>query len=334
MAFKIPSGAVRRMDLPGLVVEDGDNFNKFAAFKILPPFEVLANQGSITRLLAKNFVKNPETDRPRRAAYKEINNEAGVTTWSVKEHGLKTFVDDEDGEELGDMNAAIDGGGLAVGRGLARRYEYEVASLIWGTGGETTWTASGSTGLTVSNAWNTSSGTPISDVNVGKDKFALKCPFPPNTLIIHEARVRNLFMCTQWQNQFKGFSADMIGDPSEAMLKSAFKVDNIIIVGAKQDTANETAAMSLGEIWSQSYAALAYISTARPDQSPQLGRSLIKVPQRTPTGRKLTGPEAMAGALQMWTKENENPPGENIYGRWKRSAKILDTSCYFLFKSV
>jgi len=111
------------------------------------------------------------------------------------------------------------------------------------------------TDITPSNLWDTSSGTPRSDVDVGKATILAATGFVANTLTMSYPVFLALRKSADVRDQFKYTSADSI---DEAMLAKYFGVDNLFVAKAVYNTAKQGSAMA-GSLILGKNALLSYI---------------------------------------------------------------------------
>lgn len=268
-----PSGATFRPHLAQYVVEHQRLREAYAAPRILPYLDVDTEAGIFYRVPATTTSRLPNVAYNAKSGFNRDDFEMEEDTFATKSYGFEGVLTDKDRARYGDAAAGESGVAAMTADIVMANQEKRCADAIFN---ETTFPASGTTGVTVSNAWSSSSGTPITDVNVGRRvKQSLVGP-EPNALIIHYKTLCDLATNAQIIDRLKAISSIVEnGMLSVQQLQQVFAIPNVIVVGMNAyNTADKGVTASLSGLWATGYAMLCYIADGDPRMSPQIGRTL------------------------------------------------------------
>ena len=99
-----------------------------------------------------------------------------------------------------------------------------------------------------------------------------------NAMVLSKVAARYMWRTAQVRDRLTqnyGANGMIPLEPTEAALAAAFGLDEVIIAGVKQNTAQPGATDAFSSIWSDSYALLFAKNTERILRNPQLGRTFV-----------------------------------------------------------
>lgn len=324
----------RREDLAGALYTAKPNQN-YVATQILPPFPVTSREGRLHKVNMRHAMRLQKTKRATGSGFVRVSTPLAKDTFACEERGAEEPVDrvnkglyrgSLDQEEV----AAITAHAI-----VAIDHEKDVADALFN---ETTFPASSTTGLTVSNAWSVAaSGTPISDVAVCKKNIRTKVGSAKFVLLANINVVEAAWRCAQITarilQSYPGMKGTIEGDPNLDILASILGVSKIICPDCMYNSAAEGATPTMAQIWSDTYAFVAAISDERVLMTPQLGRTFYdsNVFERD-LEAALGGPVDDRFLVEMYPEDKVD--SDVVRVREFTDEVILDTSAGNLLKSV
>jgi hypothetical protein len=322
-----------RQDLVGALYSTAPS-QKYAALDILPPMPVYAKDGRYHKVSSGKAYRLVGAKRAPGAPYARVATPIDSATFLCEERGIEESVDRA---EKAIYRSVLDQDQVAATTAynvLSIAHESDVAAAIFN---ETTFPASGTTGLTVSTAWsNASSSTPIADLNAGKNAISAKVGDGSYVLLANDRVVRNLWASSNVRNQIKDVYGRYIeGNPNLETLAAVLGVNRIIEAPAIYNTAVAGATPSMSRIWSDTYAFLARVSNERMLREPQLGRTFVlnNVLDRSDAAALDVGAQ-LDDRLLVEMYRDDTRRSDVVRCIEYTDEVIMDSSCGFLFKSV
>lgn len=322
-----------RQDLLGALYSSAPRQN-YVAMEILPKLQAFAREGRFLKVLSGKAYRLVKSKRASGAGFSRVSTPLDSSTFLCEERGIEEPVDR--------LNKAIYRTMIDQEQVAARTsynvmkidHEVDVKSAIFN---ETTFPASGTTGLTVSTPWSTAaSATPIADINTGKSNIFNKVGVGPVVLLANDTVIRNLWKTADVRNQMiYGYGRPIEGDPKLDILANVLGVDRIIAATARYNSANANATVSMASIWSNTYAFLARIDTADVLDAPQLGRTFVNtVVYNESQGTDVVIGDEMDPDVFMEMYKSDEIAADIVRCREFTDEVIMDSSCGFLFKTV
>jgi hypothetical protein len=332
MPFIAPAGSVLRPDLSGVITPFDMAPEGFIGLRLLPTLPVGNLDGQVPKWVAKNWFRAVSTKRAAAQGTAESILRGDVVTYRLSDYAHKVGVTVEDERMYGSAFAMEASVARLNHRKILLDVERDIAATLFN---ETNYPASGVTGTTVSQPWNSANGLPISDVQALIEKRRKATGIRPNALILTEASRLALNTNPQMMARFPG--AAMVGGRfGDDQLRAAFGVEYVLTASALQDTTADGEALSLTDVWSSTYAGVCRLPTAgEPDVgAPCLGRTLMQV-DAMPTGGEPLGTEEMS---ELSTAVDEYWDADRKV-RYIRCSKfmlpfLLNSGAFGLLKSV
>jgi hypothetical protein len=163
--------------------------------------------------------------------------------------------------------------GITSAQTVALDYEADVAAACFNTS-----TFTGATSFLTCTPWSEpAAATPVQDVNTGRSAAENKGVML-NAMVLSRVAARNLWNTAQVRDRLQltyGTNGIVPIEPTEAALAAVFALDEVVIAGVKQNTAQPGATDAYSSVWSDSYALLFAKNTERVLRSPQLGRTFV-----------------------------------------------------------
>ncbi len=322
MPVNVQTLSVLRQDLRDVYNNSPREF-KFLASVLLPERSVNKRKGSFPVVPRAAHLKHQNTEAARHA-------EASVSAFGLDEDDFKvtsfrhkSLVLRKDAEDLEGFMGLEEEATLHTRMAIDIDIERRVASGVFS---ETRFTPSGNTGVTLSNEWDDpTNGTPVTDIADGIVKFVAQNGVMPNALVI---TFYTWVMGLSRNNQVRGALTDMYGAVKDAIipldrLAVVLGVARIIIADGDlvYNTANENAAPSYSNIYSDEYALLTRIapSGGTMSQGPVLGYTMA-----------LDG----GRSLEITSWNQNDPAGTWVHSERQIQLKFMDNAPGYLFKNV
>jgi len=247
----------------------------FIAQRLLPVFESAVQCAGFPRITVKSLLQNRESRRAPRAGYNRGDYTFEGDTFTTENHGVEELVDDDEARMYANYFDVELLAAVRARDALLRNQEKRAADLIFNA---TTWTGAALT-TAVTNEWDKnhlSDAVPIADVNAACLKVYEGTGLWPNALVINRKVFRNLRTLDEIKEAIASTGAGSqtrARDITVEQLAAVFDLDYILVAGGSKDTANESAALSVAQIWSDEYAMVCRICTTADLIEPGLGRT-------------------------------------------------------------
>lgn len=325
----MPKQAITRYDLSAPVSEFDLRANRmgFIGPRVLRPRLVGLAAADVGKIPLKELLHrySASTKRGPGSGYSRGDFEFDKYDYSTEEHGVEEPMSDATLALYRDM---LDAENIHADRALDRllgAYEYEVASTIYNT---TTWNGAGLT-TAITNEWDDhASATPIDDVMAAKEKVIAGCGLEPNALVLNSLQYDHLANCAQIVDRVK-YTARADQQSMLAAVADVVGVEQIIVAGGLQNTANPQQTASVGRIWSGEYAMVCRVAVTDDPQEPCIGRTFIW----TGDGPGSPGTdEELAAVVEEYREESVR--GSVIRARNNRGIKIMYAAAGHLLSNV
>jgi hypothetical protein len=251
----------------------------FVGYRVLPVLEVQRSAGTFGRIPLEQLLKKADVKRHSRSGYPRGDWEFEQESFATLEYGFEEPVDDRDSALYADFfDAEMVSASIARDQVL-RAAEARIAALVFNT---TTWTgASLTTAVAAGKEWGTTAttaanATPIDDVEAAVVKVYDGTGMWPNSLIINRKVFRRLRNCDQIIDRIASQGAGSPTKPSDItaqMLAAVFDLDQVLVAGGSNNSANEGQTATPAQIWDSEYAMVARLATTNNIKEPCVGRS-------------------------------------------------------------
>lgn len=263
--------AIYRPDLGMQVMEfyEGQTMG-FIGMELMPIFPTALNAASYPVIPKEALLKLVDTSRAPRGRYNRDDWEYERGIFATSEQGYEEPVDDVE-KALFEQEAQGMAGFIATKRAwgkIMRKQEYRVANKLFN--------ASNFTAHAVTTEWDSSSSTPISDVNTGKLAFRKQCGMLPDALVISYTTFVDLKQVSEIVDRLKyTFPGIDINRMNSEQLAAVFDVPRVLVGGSVYDSAKKGQATTVADLWSYEYAALVKIGNGLDLAQPCVGRTFL-----------------------------------------------------------
>lgn len=312
------STATRRNDLGGSVemFDLAMNAAGFIGLQVFPVFEAGEDAGQFPKIKAEFYLKNRETRRAPGAPYsRPSEDDFEVDTYACKEHGTEEVADDREAKMYAnyfDYERVLTERGRAI---VMNNFERRIADKVFN--------ASSFTPTAVTNEWDDlASATPISDVEAAVQRFFNRTGLWPNALILNRMVYRNLRLVQSVKDNIKNVQSVNPADINIQHMKSAFDLEHILVAGSAKNIAAEGQDLSIAQIWSGEYAAVARIATGPDIRAACIGRTMHWAGDGSKIGT----------AIESY--RDERVRGGVIRVRMDTDEKILHDGCVELLSNI
>lgn len=224
----------------------------FVAKRCAPPIYVDKQAGNLGRISIDQLLMTPNIERAQRAGYKRGSWTFKPETYATYERGYEEVVDEVEVEIYGGYMAVEAMTMLRAKRIVLQDYEIDVASTIFNTSSFT-----GNQTFAPSAMWSArATATPRDDITTARNNVFKASGMWPNALIISEQLFNHLLMTDDITTLIKYSGKD---DPkarkiTRAALAEALNLDEIIVAGQAQNTADQGQTAALSSIWNPTMA--------------------------------------------------------------------------------
>lgn len=259
----------RRPDLADALVPFNLRANQagFVGLRLFPILEVGLQAGTYPVLQIKDLLqKRIDDTRASDGTYNRTNGKFGKDSYATDEHGMEERVDEREAKVWGEW---FDAELLAAQRArnmVLQNHEARCVALAVAATNTTS----------IGTVWtNASSATPITDVMTAKKKVRARCGLIPNVMCIEWSVFCDLQMNAQMIDRL-GSNGIRPTDPAEitaAQMAVAFQLDELIVSGGLENTANEAKDAVLSTLWDKSKAFLCVRSQSKDMREPRFGNT-------------------------------------------------------------
>lgn len=221
----------------------------------LPQVGVQTRTGQIWKMDTESLLQLPDTLRARGSGYNRIRTKMTPSTFTCEQNAIEEAVLVEDTAEFGEFFAGEMSASIRCRDIVLRARENRVASALFN---ETTFPASGTTGLTVGTAWTNAAATPAANVNtvatfiynktgITKDQLSLIVPYESLQL---------LSFVTDYITKMKLDVSEMGADVSAQQAAKYFGVKEVLVGRMTYNNAKDNQTAVPTAIWNKNYAFL------------------------------------------------------------------------------
>lgn len=245
----------------------------YVATEIMPSFQVGKASGTFSVIALKSLLANADADTKRTSTggYNRGDYSFEERSFQTKENGWEEPVDSREKNMYSSFFDLEQVAALRAWEHVLNSLERRViqaAVTDTVTAGQTT--AAGA-------VWtNTSSATPIVDVNSASEAVWLRTGLWPDTLVLTRRAFRALRLTDDVINAVQAAGAGESAEQKKvtaAMLAEVFDVEKVVVADAIKNTANRGQAVSIGSVFPENQALLCKSASSNDFKEPCLGRT-------------------------------------------------------------
>lgn len=239
----------------------------FVGQRVMPVIDVASQAGNYGVIPIEQLLQNRETKRSPGGGYNRGQFKFTPASYATQEHGVEEPVDDRESAMYRNYFDSEVIATLRCQRAIIENQEKRVAAKVFNT--------STYTPTNVSTAWsNYANATPLNDIEGRVQAVWAASGLWPNAIVFNRKVFRNLRLCAQIIDRLKyqGFVDVRAENITTQALASLFDIPNVLVAGGSQNSANEGAAASISQIWSDSYVWIGRIATTQDVREPCVGR--------------------------------------------------------------
>lgn len=220
----------------------------FIAKRAAPPIYLNKQAGNLGRIPLAQLLQRPEISRAPRANYKRGSWTFLPEVYGTYERGYEELVDGVEVEIYGSYMSVEAMTALRAKRIVRQDYEIDCASTMFNTG---TFTGASLTAA-ATNQWSSrATATPRDDVTNARNQVFKNSGMWPNAIILSRQLFNHLVNTDDLTTLIKYSGHD---DPkarkfTEAAVAEALNVDELIIAGQAENTADEGQTATISSIW-------------------------------------------------------------------------------------
>lgn len=236
------SGGVVRHDLETVYREHAGGLEQFAAMQIAPPIFMPATKGIYQREAVESILGRAGATARRQRGQDPARTDFAYEdrAYNLIEYANSREIDEQDREDFQHVEDLEQNAVRRVAEMNLREYEFDAAAAMFNTTdyavvAEATFDPATDRGVTVANKWDTSSGTPVDDVELAKLAVRSKIGVEPDAIAMTRAALVALSNNT---NVVGRISPTLIpsGQLSVDLIRSIFLVDHVFILDAHYAT--------------------------------------------------------------------------------------------------
>lgn len=244
----------------------------FIAQLVCPVMDVAKASGNFGIIPIEQLLQNRDTQRAPGSGYQRGKYTFKPATFATAEHGAEEPVDDNEAELY---RSYFDVEQIAAARALdavLRGLEQRVAALYFSTA-----TFTGALTVAAASTYlkaNWATATPIDDVETAVQQVWANSGLWPTSLILDRHVYRNMRNCQQIIDRVKysGFINPTAKDITPNVLAEVFDLQEVIVAGEGQNSADEGQAASISTIWDKTKMMVARIDRSKDFRRPTVGR--------------------------------------------------------------
>ena len=302
----------------------------FVGAQLLPtmPQGLAADNFGVVTLKSLAANSSDTTLRVAGTGYSRGRYEFTADTYSCKDHGMEEILDDSEARRYLNYFVAEQ---VATRRLIHKILTARERRTINAVLDVSYYSGDASLNQTKGNgAWSSASSTPIADVEGAVRKVRDNTGVTPNALVINWKTFRTLRQHAEVAAKISSVGAgrpETARDITVEMLKAVFDIDNILVAGAMQNTANPAVDPVMADIW-PNHAFVTKIATSQDMMEPCIGRCFHW------TGDNKTGSNDSGIDGYVETYREEQIRSEVIRARHNTDEKILYKDLACLISSV
>lgn len=240
----------------------------FIGHRVLPVIEVDAAAGTYGVIPLEQLLQTRETRRTN-GGYSRGEWTFDDAAYITQEHGHEEPVSDKYSKIYA---AYFNSEMIAAQRAydiVLRNAELRAANLLFN--------AATFTPTPVTVEWSVAATcTPMTDIEAAIQRVWNRCGIWPNTLVINKKVFRNLRHAASIIDRLKYSGRDDVkaDNITASMLAELFGIDNVLVAGSAQNTANVGQTAAISSIWSDEYAMVTRVEDGMDMATPCIGRTV------------------------------------------------------------
>jgi len=315
----MPSTAITRFELGMLFSEFDAAMNRqgFIGTRALRPVPVAVQAANIGKIELEALLRTPDDNVAPGGGYKGDDVEMASFSYATEEHGRRAAISDR---LLAIFREIFDAESIHAARLVdivARNFEIACATLLYDTA---VWT-----GAALTTAWthevdDHTNAVPIDGIEAARQKILDGSGLAPNSLICNRKQFWHMCNCAQVVDRLKYSGVD---DPKKlntsTILAELFGLEQVLVAGGLDNSANPGQTAVPGAIWSDEYMMLARCAMTPDPQEPCVARAFCWSED---------GPGA-PGADEDMAVIVEEYRAENVRGSELRARTDYDTAAMY-----
>lgn len=243
----------------------------FIATRVLTPVDVPVQAGNFGLIPIEQLLQKRNTERAPGGGYNRSNWNFSPGKFSTKENGLEEPIDDREAKMYANYFSAEQVGAMRARDGVMRNMETRVVGLLTDT--TNTFLSGSNLSGPVATSWKTAAtATGTADSVKARTAIYNNCGLIANCCVIGWNAWQNLTQQADILSRIKFSGIDDPKDITNQMIASLFQVDQVIVAGAQNNTANEGQKVSLSGIWSDDKVGFYVTSDSEDFKDPCVGR--------------------------------------------------------------
>lgn len=265
--------SVPRMDLAKAFMEYILTQDRFVGLKALPLIKSMLMAATFPAITRESTTRIINTKRAPGTGYSRDGFDTKDIAFACEENGLEGPLDDKQRKLYEKDFDAEFVTVKTVGDKLLLSQEVRAAAVAFSTA-----TFTGAALFTDVSAapWGTVGSDVIGQIKTAREKVRQNSGIEPNALVINKANLDSLLLNTGIKDAIK-YVKELTEEQQLAMLGPVLGVRKIIVGKAVYNSAKEGKAFSGAEIWSSTYALVAYIPDDEDIVAPAVGRTVLWV---------------------------------------------------------
>lgn len=244
----------------------------FIAQRVMPVIDVVKASGNFGRIPIEQLLQHPDTERAPGSGYSRGRFTFKPDTYATIEHGREEPVDDNEAEMYVSYFDAEQISGLRAFDAVLRGMELRVAAVLQNTATFTGAMTGAAASKYTSAFW--ASNTPIQDFETGIQAVWGNSGLWPNAAVMSRKTFRNLRQSQEIIDRIKysGIVDPRAGKITAEALAQVFDIEEIIIAGEPQNTADDGQSASVSSIWADDKILIARVARSADPREPCVGR--------------------------------------------------------------
>lgn len=268
----VGSHAKPRLDLGVPVMEFIDQQNDFIGTRVFPIFPTQKKAATFSAITRESITRQADTKRAPRGKYNRDGFGAKDVSFSCEENGLEGPLGDDERELYKtDFDAELITTQI-TSRRLILAQEIRIAALAFNT---TTFTGAPLFKDNSAAPWTTAGSDVIGHVKTAREQVRQNCGLEANSLVMSKSNLNALLLNTGIKAAIQ-YVARLTEQEIMNALADILGVRKIYVGSAVYNTAKEGKAFTGADVWSPTYALVAFIPDNGQDLSqPSVGRTML-----------------------------------------------------------
>lgn len=244
----------------------------FGGLRLCPALEVQKPSGNFGLIPVEQLLKARDTKRGTGGKYNRGNYTFDPQTYACDEHGWEEPVDDREASMYAEYFDAELVAALRARWSVMSNFEQRICDQFTST---STWTGSALT-TNLGTAWTTpATATPITDVNSARIKVYNNSGLIANAIALSWVAFQRLRVCSQILDviKYSGLQDPNLKSITPQAVANALDLEEVIIMGGVEDSANEGQTFSGTSMWNDSRAMVCRVARTNDVREGCIGRT-------------------------------------------------------------